>query len=202
MQRNTKNCSAIILSAGLSERMGTSKAFLIYNKEKKITFIEQIFKTYHNFGCNEIIIIYNSIDIKIGRKLTPKAIIAENKKPKDGRFNSIKIASEQLSNNEYVFLQNIDNPFIKEEILEKIWQKRNKNAYISPVFKTKGGHPILLPKKIITEIQSETSKNLNLKKFLQLFNKQNVIINDSSILLNINTTEEYQKLFNNNNKYL
>lgn len=190
-----KKCSAIILAAGLSQRMGYPKPFLLFDKIKKVTFIEQIFNVFENFGCPEIVIVHNSSNIETGKKLTPQAIIAENTNPEEGRFNSIKLALNKIKNTDFVFLHNIDNPFVKKVLLEKLWQNRSENGYISPKYNQKGGHPILLSKKIITEIQSKTTKNLNLKQFLQPFDRQIVLINDKSILININTIEEYQKYF-------
>ncbi|MBN2893819.1 MAG: NTP transferase domain-containing protein [Bacteroidales bacterium] len=188
-----KNCSAIILAAGKSERMGSPKPFLLFDKYKNQTFIQKLFDTYHDFGCQQVVIVYNSENIEQGKKLTPNATIVENKTPELGRFLSIKLAVEQLIQNDFVFLQNADNPFTKTEILEQIWKEKDKEAYISPKFEGKGGHPILLPKTIITQIQTEMSKNLNLKQFLQPFAKQIVLCNDESILININTQEEYLK---------
>ena len=173
--------------------MGYPKPFLLFDKIKKVTFIEQIFNVFENFGCPEIIIVHNSSNIEIGKKLTPKAIFAENTNPEEGRFNSIKLALNKIKNTDFVFLHNIDNPFVKKELLEKLWQNRSENGYITPKYNQKGGHPILLSKKIITEIQSKTTKNLNLKQFLQPFDRQIVLSNDKSILININTIDEYKK---------
>jgi len=187
-----KNCSAIILAGGESIRMGEPKQFLQFNK---ITFIEQITNIYKSFNIKEIIIVTNTKYYEKTKKLNLKNVkIIENKNPELGRFHSLFLGVNCLENTEFVFVQNIDNPFVNYEILDLLYKNKEKNCYCTPIFDTKGGHPILLSKMIITQIQNENTKNLNLKDFLKLFKRKTVITNDEKILININTIDEYKKI--------
>ncbi|MBN2664331.1 MAG: NTP transferase domain-containing protein [Bacteroidales bacterium] len=182
----------IILAAGFSSRMRKSKAFLQFNN--KLTFVEKIIKEYNDFGCEKIVIVLNQKDAKKAPNYDFKnAIIEVNFFPEQGRFSSIKLAINILDNLKYVFLQNIDNPFVNQEILQQIYENRTENAYISPVFNNKGGHPILLHQNIIAQIQTQFTKNQNFKEILQPFNRKNVLMFEDTVLININTNEEYIK---------
>ncbi|MEA3450556.1 MAG: NTP transferase domain-containing protein [Bacteroidota bacterium] len=188
-----ENCSTIILSAGKSERMNSHKSFLYYDEIKKITFIEQLIHIYRKFKCSEIICVFNPENITTAKKMNLNAKLICNKDYEQGRFSSIKAGIKASNTNNYCFIQNIDNPFISVQILEKIFKAKEQSTYISPRFLNKGGHPILLSPEICTEIQIENSKNLNLRDFLQLFKRKNVYINDYTILININTKKEFLK---------
>lgn len=188
------DCAVIILSAGESSRMGIHKALLKF--DKNITFIEQITKIYNNFGCKKIVIVANPENYSLINSKNIKAEIIVNQDFKKGRFSSIQTGASLVNDYGYVFLQNIDNPFITTKILYKLYSQKQNNCYISPVYKTKGGHPILLNRSIIARIQTETTKNQNFKTFLQPFCRKNVLINDIRILTNINTTEQYNNIIN------
>lgn len=191
-----ENCAVIILAAGFSYRMGEPKPFLFFEEEHNITFLEKIVSDYHNFGCSKIIVVHNFKNIDKAKKHRTFEQIVVNNEPEKGRFLSLKLGIDIVEKEDFVFIDNIDNPVKNHETLELLWQNRNKNGYVSPRYKQKGGHPILISRNIITQIQREKAENQSLKTFLQPFDKQNVLTNDSSILLNINTKEEYNKLIN------
>ncbi len=190
-----ENIGIIILAAGLSSRMGKAKAFLKFNDN--FTFLEQIIDVYFNFGIKDIIVVLNSRDSKLTKNLNLKTTkIIVNQYPEKGRTYSLQLGGEFLLDKDYIFLQNIDNPFINSEILEKIYSEKDKNCYISPIFNSKGGHPILIPKNIFTKIHTEITENQNLKEILQPFCRKNVLMNSKTVLININTQNEYIKLKN------
>lgn len=182
----------IILSAGFSSRMGKPKAFLEFNDE--LSFIEKISQEYQSFGVRNIIIVRNNIDNWfdfIDKNKNIETVI--NKNPEKGRFSSIILGINKLIDKEFIFIQNIDNPFVNQQILSKIYNSKEKNSYVSPVYELKGGHPILVHKNIFTQILNKNNKNQNLKHILQPFKRINVLINNKNILLNINTQEDYYK---------
>jgi CTP:molybdopterin cytidylyltransferase MocA len=79
--------------------------------------------------------------------------------------------------------------------LQKLYDNRKDEAYISPVYLNRGGHPILLPAMIIDLIKKETDFSLNTRNFLSGFNKITVEVDSDKILANINTPEDYFRLF-------
>ena len=184
------DCIALILSAGLSERMGSHKALLKFGE---ITFIEKIFHEYGNFGCKSLIVTNPENDKKI-KQIIPEARTVINYEYKEGRFSSVLTGIKLIDNEKYFFLQNIDNPFVTAEILKMIYAERDEKYYIVPVYNGKGGHPILVPISFFTHSHIKITQNQNLRFFLQLFKRKNVIINDEKILVNINTPKEYQQL--------
>jgi CTP:molybdopterin cytidylyltransferase MocA len=189
--------SAVILAAGLSTRMGSPKFALKFKVHK--TFLEEIVGRFMEFGCAEIIIVMNpqgkfffeSMDIRFPENV--KIIV--NPHPETGRFSSIKTGLKNLLNENCVFLHNIDNPFIEVDLLKLLFNNLKQTDYCAPVYKNRGGHPILISPKVVETIKKCSHDDLNLKEYLMAFNKKSIETNDPKILVNINTILEYQELF-------
>lgn len=196
--KTKKDFSAIILAAGKSSRMGVSKSFLKYNEQE--TFIEHIINEYLNFGCKQVVIITNVIDAKWfivnAHNFSGNIKILINHHPEWHRFYSLKMATEKIINEEYVFVHNVDNPFVNIDVLIELMINRNQADYISPEFNGKGGHPILLSRRIIKDVRATEEDQIHFKEFLNKYPKKKVPVDDKKVLVNINTLEEYRKYFN------
>lgn len=194
--------SALILAGGFSKRMNYPKAFLDYNGK---TFLKSITSIYQKASITNTVTVLNSVFCanKWKEKIndaTPYTSIVENHHPESGRFYSIKTGVENIGDADYCFIQNIDNPFLTKEILLKLIEKKNKNGYTIPTYLGKGGHPILISKKIIDEILSSSDLGINFRIILSCFERREVAVNDNRILFNINTSEDYEKLIQQNCK--
>ena len=184
------NISVIILAAGNSSRLGKPKFLLkMPNGE---TFIESITRQYAEFGCANIIVVVNKSGNKLltNLKFPSNTKIAINHNHNSGRFSSIKIGAEQFNAN-FAFIHNIDNPSAKAKILKSLYNVKQQADVIKPIINNKGGHPILISKKVCKDIIREKTNDKNLKYFLKNYSIKKVEVNDNSILLNINTLEDY-----------
>ncbi len=194
---NEKEFSAIILAAGKSERMGFPKLSLRY--DEKENFIEHIISEYLSFGCKDIAVVVNEIGFEYLNKYEiqfPDIVkVVINEHPEWHRFYSLKIGAKSLSETHSVFIHNVDNPFVNNDVLKALFNNINTADYISPEFEGKGGHPFLLSEKVIKEIAQVEEDRKHLKEFLNQFLKIKVPVEDEKVLVNINTTEEYRKNF-------
>ncbi|MCD6556855.1 MAG: NTP transferase domain-containing protein, partial [Bacteroidales bacterium] len=118
MQR-AENISAIILAAGLSSRMKEHKTELPFDNNRN--FLQKISEEYLNFTCKEIIVVFNTENynsyIDKGLKFNDQIKIVINKYPEKGRFFSLKVGISALSETCFSYIQNIDNPFVNQDIL-------------------------------------------------------------------------------------
>ena len=198
IQKEQKNISAIILSAGKSERMGVPKFSLRFNTET--TFLEKLIDEYHSVGCNEIIVVLNETSAVLYHQLklsVPSNVrVVINHHPEWERFYSLKLAALALNEVKPVFVSNIDNPFLNQETLDILFKEVDNFDYISPSFNGKGGHPFLVSAKVINELKTEKQDQIHLKEFLGKYSKKLEEVNDEKILLNINTMEDYSRFFN------
>ncbi len=187
-----KNCSVIILAAGRSSRMGKPKFLL--ELDNGYSFLENIARQYEEFGSVNIVVVLNSDGIRQIKKhpqnLPPSTQIALNKHPEYGRFYSIKTGLQFCKCN-FLFIHNVDNPFAKKKILDRVYDARLEADVIKPISKGKGGHPVLISKKVSDYIVHEKDNDLNLNEVLQRFATKRVEVQDDSILLNINSHNEF-----------
>jgi len=195
-----KNVSVIVLAAGNSGRMASPKPFLKW--DDSLTFIEKIIETYHFYGCNNIILVFNPEVFKLFHQKYPnykndyKLKIVINEYPQYERFYSIKKGIAICTNNKFCFIQNVDNPYVNNVILDSLYSNIGTNDYCVPTYKDYGGHPILINSKVINSINNIIENNLKFNEFLSQFHRKNIITEDKTVLYNINTPEEYNKLVN------
>lgn len=193
----SKKYSAIILSAGKSSRMGVHKFSLTFDDSS--TFLENMIKEYNAFGCNEIVVVLNpdgaSFLDKLKLNLPSNVRIAINQHPEWERFYSLRLGAKLLSQNNSAFVSNIDNPFVNSSVLSLLTKYYKDADYLNPIYKGKGGHPFLISEKVIADLKSEELDQIHMKEFLGRYSKESVEVDDERILLNVNTNEEYRKLF-------
>ena len=179
---------ALILASGLSERMGRPKALLPW--DSSTTFLEKILAEYRMAGSARIIVTVNKLVMPFCESLKPDpaVILILNEHPERGRLHSVKLGLQYAGESQFCFIQNVDNPFVRAEIILKILASRD------PEYSGKGGHPVLLPKVITDHLLSENNPEANLQEILRNFPKKRVLLDDNSILRNINTPEDYREL--------
>lgn len=190
-----KNVSVVILSAGVSSRMRTDKAFLKVDNEQ--TFLEKIIKTYTNWGVGEIVVVTNNYQVD---KVKSLVFLPENMKviineyPDIGRFYSVKLGLHAIRSNSNCFIQNIDNPFTTQKTLNLLFDQMEDDSTIIPVFENRGGHPVLLGTQIKNHILEHEKNDEILKDFLKRYKIKRIEGGTSRILTNINNPGEYDKL--------
>lgn len=191
-----KNCSVVILAAGRSSRMGKPKFLL--ELPNGISFLQNITHQYSKFGILNIVVVLNSDGIEQiksqSQKLPAQTQFVLNDHPEYGRFYSIKTGL-QLVNNSYTFIHNIDNPFAEQKVLEEIYSSRAEAEVVKPVVGDKGGHPVLVSKQVIDKIVKKKDHDINFKEFLAGFPIKRIVVKDDSILLNLNSHNEYLEFY-------
>jgi len=193
-----RKAGVVILAAGRSERMKEMKAFLPYDKNKR--FIDKIISTYSEWGCTEIVVVTNAEAMQ-RMKLTgmvPSTVsMVVNDHVEFERFYSVKLGLGAIRRSSFCFIQNVDNPFIDSQILDLIYKHRTDKKYVSPVFKGKGGHPILLNRENMNRICNWNVNSANFKEVIGTMECQKVEMTDDRVLININSPEEYQRFLSN-----
>lgn len=188
-----KDCSVIILAAGYSSRMGSPKFALALNPQTN--FLENIINQYFKIGIHHIIVVLNS-EGKKHMEQNPLRIpnpvqLIVNEHPEHEKFYSLKLGLTAIENNSFSFIHPSDLPIVKPSTLEQIYGKREEADFVKPIFKNKGGHPILLSPLLIKELVNEKKEDWKLNEFLEPYSCFKVEVDDAGILDNINTREEY-----------
>jgi len=165
----------IIITAGLSSRMGKFKPLLKYNG---LTFLENIISKL-DLICSKIIVVtgHNSDKIienisLLSNDIKSKIKIVNNKNYEKGMFTSLQKGLENCNSN-WVLYHFVDQPNLPEQFYKQFIDKIGNNYnWIQPINNERKGHPILFNKqvqKLIIESNEnsnlrEISKNVKLKK--------------------------------------
>jgi len=193
-----REAGVVILAAGRSERMNALKAFLPFDENN--LFIEKILSTYSGWGCREIAVVTNpeaQNQIKQLGMVPSNVTTVVNDHMEFERFYSVKLGLAAIRSSSFCFIQNVDNPFIDPQILDIIFEHRSEEKYVSPVFKGKGGHPVLLNRENISKILNWPVNSAIFKEVLKTMECRVVEMPDDRVLININSPEEYQRFYKN-----
>ncbi|WP_195979869.1 nucleotidyltransferase family protein [Clostridium butyricum] len=194
---------AVILAGGYSTRAhGFKMEFDIEGK----TILQRCIEGFYD-SCRKIIVVtgfkYEKIEKLV--KDYEKVVTVYNDNYPKGMFTSIKKGISQVESEKF-FLTPGDYPLINKKVIEEILTKsikeENKNKeVIIPSFYGKGGHPILADSSIVQDILVK-SDDYNLREFLKNRKVAYKIIEDKSIILDVDTAQDYNEALSEFNKKL
>jgi len=188
----SENYSVLILAGGNSSRMQAPKPWLPFEKN---TFLEHIIDVYSECGLKNITVVLNEafaggIWEKKVESIKRNAIIVKNNKVEKGRLYSIKLGLNNMKKTKYVYIHNVDNPFISESVIELLSLNASSVGVCIPSYRGRKGHPVLISDKIIEAVLKNNNYNITLRDILNGFPQKKVIVNTDSILYNINTPSD------------
>jgi len=142
----------VVLAAGESRRMGANK-LLLEIKGKRM--IERIISSFDDV-VDELIIVLGHKPESVApvlKELGARWVVNENYA--EGMASSFKKGLCELKHCDAVFLALGDQPFVDQNFLVKAVDAWKGGAKIvSPVHKTKKGHPVLFDRSLFDEILS------------------------------------------------
>ncbi len=198
MKTQNHNYSTIILAGGNAARMNYPKPWLRLDND--ITFLAEIVTAFKSFGITDIVVVLNTkFTTKEWSKeflmIEQNTTIIKNPYPEKGRLFSLQLGLKAIKNNT-VFIHNVDNPFIENDVLAQLSNNIENNGITIPSFNNKGGHPVIINESVKNEIINNYKNYKTLKEVFKHFPKKYVEVKNSSILRNINTPEELKKAKN------
>ncbi len=193
-----KDFSVLILAAGFSGRMGVPKFSLPYDKNQ--TFLTKIIRSYQSAGCKKIVVVVNRTGQEFLREHeffcdNSDISMVLNTFPERERFYSLQTGLKRFQDGRPVFIQNIDNPFVQPALLHRLAESFSAESFVVPYYNGRGGHPVLLSGKIVSDLMASPDYRQNMRDFLQAYPKIYCPVEDEEILVNINSRQEYKKYF-------
>lgn len=186
------NTCAVIVAAGLSSRTeGTHKMLFEINGKTLIEQCTSLFKKY----CEKIIVVtgHNKEAIENLFLNDKKVKTIYNENYIKGMFTSVKKGIEQLNCNDFFFTPG-DYPNFSEKTLEKML--KNKKDVLIPTFNKRKGHPVLINGKFKNDIL-KLDDSRSLRDFINSVGFSLIEVDDNSILQDIDTKEDYEKVLRN-----
>jgi molybdenum cofactor cytidylyltransferase len=188
---------AVILAAGLSSRMGTSKVMLKWGNQ---TVIEKIVDTLLRTGIKEIVIVTGSMYSQVKRLITYDTVkIVFNPQYANGEMVcSLKVGLQALSNRLSAAMVLLgDQPFISQDTIRKVAEAchQDRGLIIMPSFNNHRGHPWIIKKRLWSQVMGIIPPE-TLRDFFKSHQKSihYVIVEDQLIIQDMDTPEDYQRL--------
>lgn len=170
--------NGLLISAGLSGRMGQFKPLMLYkSKSFVVTIVEKLLTV-----CERVVVVTGFQREKIealiksqfstlptGRQALNSQFLKRvkciyNLNYDKGMFTSLQAGLAELKNSDWVLYHFVDQPFHEEKFYsELISQIDDSKDWIQPCYNGKKGHPVLFKKKIFGKIlTADPSSSLRL----------------------------------------
>ncbi len=194
---NQNKIHGLILSAGLSGRMGKFKPLLSY---KGKSFIQNIvFKL--NSVCDKIIVVtgykVSEVEENVNQLNLPSKIeFVHNASFEKGMFTSLQAGLAKAMESDWIIYHFVDQPGLPEVFYKEfVKQIDDKHNWIQPKIKEQKGHPILI-KRNLFQIILDAPLNSNLRTISNdsKVNKKFWECGYAEIFQDIDTEEDYSKL--------
>ena len=177
----------IILAGGYSSRAESNKMVLKYKNTEIIRHAIMAMQDY----CTRVIVVtghYHNDILEVVKDFE-KVKVVRNLNYSQGMFSSVKVGVREVDDD--FFVTPGDYPLIKKPTYEKILAA--KGIIRVPTFNNRRGHPIFIGKELIKSLIDE-KEDSNLKLFRNKYEITNVETEDSGILKDIDTVNDYLKL--------
>lgn len=160
--------NGLLISAGLSGRMGEFKPLMLFDGESFITGITRKLLRF----CNEVVVVSGfqneKVESVINSQFQDRVSCAYNPHFEKGMFTSLKAGIDRLENSDWVLYHFVDQPFFTNEFYyELILHANNECDWVQPVCDGKEGHPVMFNRKVI-ELVKESSLDSNLRMIRDL----------------------------------
>jgi len=187
------NTAAIILSAGVSSRMGKFKPLLPLGNK---TVIEQVVATCLRAGVRDIRVVvgYRARDVIAVLKNLPVSWNINDENPSE-MVTSVKVGIDGLKHDSGAFfILPVDIPLVRPQTLQQLIGASGKDLLqiIYPTFKGERGHPPLIPRQYADQL-IYWAGNGGLEGFLKQYDHMSldVPVFDEGILMDMDTPEQY-----------
>jgi molybdenum cofactor cytidylyltransferase len=194
---------AIVLAAGMSVRMDQPKLLLPWGKG---TIIEEVVGTIQASGLANIVVVTGAFHQQISVLLEPRHIeITFNKDFENGSMlHSLQVGLNALPDSTQAALVTLaDQPMINMDVIRHMLEEfRSKQpCFLVPSFQGRRGHPWIFDRQYFDEIMA-LSIETTMRDFLNIHATEitYVEVSSDSILVDIDTPEDYQRFQRSSHK--
>ncbi len=183
--------SAIILAAGISQRMGSLKPLLDWGGQPLIRYeLEQLWEA----GADEVIVVlgYRADDVSRQLRGIPCRIMF-NPRYQLGRAGSLRIGAKAVNRDaDRILIEDVDQPR-PAAFLRTLYEAHPADAdYTIPVHGGRHGHPVVVAGRLRDELMRADDATEGLRGILRAHQARHAEVDAGDLLdLTFNTPEEY-----------
>jgi CTP:molybdopterin cytidylyltransferase MocA len=192
MKSDELNIAAIVLAAGEGKRLSRTKGLIEIDG---VSFLQRVVGFLKDGGVESIIVVGGANAGELKQAAENLGVdFALNTEWQTGQFSSLKIGIRSLTRRPHgLLVALVDHPLVKPQTCSKLLEafSRNPQKVYLPVHEEKKGHPIIIPREIIKEIEISSSDS-NLR---QIIGKHHELVvelpvDDAGILRDIDTISD------------
>ena len=187
---------AILLAAGLGQRMGRTKALMPWQGLPLITYQA---RNLRRAGLRPVLAVIGYAADVVSPRVDNEYGVTPLINPfyKKGKTTSLKTGLRALNprDTDSVLILNVDQPRSQETIETIIDHHRGNASLITiPTFKGKRGHPVVVSLKLISDLMAVSEARQGLKGVMRKYHSQisQIEMDTDEILLDLNTPQDYQ----------
>lgn len=187
--------AAVILAAGESRRFGSPKALAQLGGRMAI---HHVLGRAQDFDLSPIVVVLgHKWDLIQPHLKDTNATLVRNKNYAIGQFSSLQMGLRAIQNPvKGLVLFLVDQPWLEPSTLKTLISvfQSNPHCIVKPVWKGRGGHPVIIPwslrKRILLSESTQTARNI----FAGYDERVDVEVDDPFTCIQFNTAEELKKL--------
>jgi molybdenum cofactor cytidylyltransferase len=147
---------AVVTAAGSAERFGGKKLLAPINGAP---LLDHTIRSLLEGGVTEVIVVVGTaarleLEREVNAMNDPRVRPVENPDPSRGMFSSIQAGVANLSGDALVILPG-DMPYVRPETVRALLARyRERESIVSPRYRGKRGHPVVMPLSLRDEIAS------------------------------------------------
>jgi molybdenum cofactor cytidylyltransferase len=187
-------CSAILLTAGKSTRMGSLKALLPW---KGTTLLQHQLAQVNLSKVDQLIVVLGYQSTKLLPYLEHvSAQLVWNEHYEMGKTESIKKGLFSLNENtDCIMIASVDQP-MSQTLIDAMINHYilTKSKIIIPIYNGKRGHPILFSTELLEELRQINEETSGLKAIVHKRKHEisELAVEDRSVLFNFNFPKDYE----------
>ncbi|MCL4550316.1 MAG: NTP transferase domain-containing protein [Bacteroidetes bacterium] len=197
---NSGKLNGLLISAGLSGRMGEFKPLMQFNHEPFVTgIVRKLLEV-----CDRVVVVtgYESekVESVCRANFAERITFVYNPYYEKEMFTSLKAGIEHLKDSEWVLYHFVDQPFFSNDFYRKIISQISSECdWIQPVHNGKEGHPVMFNKKVIDLIsKSSLDSHLRMIRDLPDVRKNYWNCGYREVLIDFDTPEDLKNFYEKN----
>jgi CTP:molybdopterin cytidylyltransferase MocA len=193
---DTFRAVAVVTAAGSAERFGGKKLLVPVDGEP---LLDHTIRSLLEGGVTEVIVVVGTdarreLERDVNAMNDSRVRPVENPDPSRGMFSSIQVGVATANGDALVVLPG-DMPYVRPETVRAVIAKyREQPAIVSPRYKGKRGHPVVMPLSLRDEIAA-TSPSANLHEVIKHHQDQRVDldVDDAGVVRDVDTPADLER---------
>ncbi len=190
---------ALLLAAGLSQRMGEPKPLLTWRGQ---TLLNYQVSTLQHAGLSPILVVLGHRADELEAQLSPTQALRLVRNPdyEQGRSTSVRAGVNALdpSQVDAVLVLNVDQPRPAALVSSVLQAHEEGGALITiPTYRGKGGHPVVFSAELLGELAQVSEATEGLKALVRRHENEinRIELGLEEALLDLNTEEQYRRAY-------